>query len=101
MKPPAPVTNTLVCCDIKTYLRFEVLDCVHYVFLLLRSEFGEQRKSKSFSRSILGFWKVAFFVVEIGEAFLQMQRNRIIDFCRDLACFQVLHECVAIIGNSD
>src|SRR5215217_9315734 len=101
MKPPAPVTNTLGCCGIQTFLRLEILYRIHYVFLLLQSELREQWKSKSFPSSLLRLWKIAFFVANVCKAFLQMQRNRIINFSRDLALAQVLHERVAVIGNSD
>src|SRR5215212_2333981 len=101
MKPPAPVTNTLRRCGIQTFLRSKVVYCIHYVFLLLEGELRIERKSKSFSSSLLRLRERARFVAEVCEAFLQVQRYGIVNLGRDIACLQVVHHRIAMLGNAN
>ena len=49
------------------------------VLLLLDGEVGVDRNGERFVRRFFGFGEVAFFVAEIFKAWLQMERNGIID----------------------
>src|SRR5262249_6709677 len=58
----------------------ELPDLLDNIALLLLSQFRIDGKRQRIARGTFCLWEIAASVTQFGKAFLQMQRNRIIDF---------------------
>ena len=74
---------------------------LRHVALLVFAQFGENREREGFVGGAFGFGKIAFAVAEIAEAFLQVQRERVVNFRADSRGGEVRAESVASRGADD
>ena len=65
------------------------------IFLLFRGQLGIHRQSQDAVAGGLADREVARAVAQVGQAFLQMQRPRIVDFTADTQRFQVPQQGIA------
>jgi hypothetical protein len=83
------------CCDLGVV---ELSDRGDDGALLRFGEFGIDGKGKYLAAGGFGYGKVAGLVAEIGEGFLEVQGNRIVDFRGNAAGAEVFAKVVAITG---
>ena len=72
----------------------EIGDCLDYAVLLGVGEFGVDGEREDFPAGFFGLGKIARRVAEIGEGFLQVNTEGIVDFRRNAGrlekCFQII-----------
>src|ERR1019366_5809882 len=81
-QPPRKRRNTTRRADLPAV---ELGDGGHYALEFVVAQFGEDRQRQRISRSGFRLRQVSRLVSQIGEALLQMQRHRIVDFVADSA----------------
>src|ERR1017187_6701399 len=81
-QPPRKRRNTTRRADLPAV---ELGDGGHYALEFVVAQFGEDRQRQRISRSGFRLRQVSRLVSQIGEALLQMQRRRIVDFVADSA----------------
>src|ERR1700761_2735396 len=64
---------------------------------LVLCELWVDRQGQHFVRSALRFRTCTLLVAEVGEAGLQVQRQRVVDRCTDSGAFQVGLEGIALL----
>src|SRR5215213_95837 len=79
----------------------KALDGINDVNLLLFRKLRITRQSERLIRCGLRLRKITFFISQILETLLQVKPNRIVDFAAYIVRLQVLHQRIAISGNTN
>ena len=79
----------------------KLLDRAHNRFLVLRGQLGIERQGQDLCGGKLRRWKITFLVPQSCEAFLQVQRYRVVNFALDAAVGQKAFQFAAPIGAND
>src|SRR5882762_973694 len=76
----------------------ELSDALDYNSKLLFSQFREDWQRKHLGAGILGIGEGSRFVREIGKCWLQVERMRVIDLCRNPVVTQELLQSITLSG---
>ena len=68
--------------------------------LLLFAQLGEDRQGDRLASGGFGLWKIAVLVSQVAKAWLEVKRDRVVDFGTDLARGQVFAERVSQRGGN-
>jgi len=68
--------------------------------LLGVGQLGEDREGEDFPAGLFGDGKVAGLVAEVGEGFLQVETERVIDFARDAGLCEQFPQFVAALSTN-
>src|SRR6185312_8517696 len=79
----------------------EIRYAAHHILQLHFGELGEDGQCERLARRALGLWEVPLAMLQVFEAFLQVQRHGVVDLGADAAGHEVLAQQIAVAYADD